>query len=126
MRYLFPLLVTMLAVTGARAADEEGLRLFEQKIRPALVKNCLSCHSVQARDAKKLKGGLYLDSAAGIAAGGESGPVLVKGKSKDSLLIKSLRHEGLEMPPSGKLPDDLIADFAKWVDMGAQIGRAHV
>ena len=119
MRYLFPLLVTMLAVTGARAADEEGLRLFEQKIRPALVKNCLSCHSVQARDAKKLKGGLYLDSAAGIAAGGESGPVVVKGKSKDSLLIKSLRHEGLEMPPSGKLPDDLIADFAKWVDMGA-------
>lgn len=119
MRIHSSFLVVLLAATGVRAADDEGLRLFEQKIRPALVKNCLSCHSVQARDAKKLKGGLYLDSAAGIASGGESGPVLVKGRSKDSLLVKSLRHEGLEMPPSGKLPDDLIADFAKWIDLGA-------
>ncbi|MFM7114337.1 MAG: DUF1549 domain-containing protein, partial [Planctomycetota bacterium] len=110
----------MLAALAAPArAEPEGLKLFEEKIRPALVKHCYACHSAQARDAKKLKGGLYLDSAAGVAAGGESGPVIVKGKSKESLLVKSLRHEGLEMPPSGKLPDDLIADFAKWIDMGA-------
>lgn len=119
MRIIPSLFIILLGCAGARAADDDGLRLFEQKIRPALVKNCVSCHSVQAREAKKLKGGLYLDSAAGIAAGGESGPVVVKGKSRESLLIKSLRHEGLEMPPSGKLPDDLIADFAKWIDMGA-------
>ena len=23
------------------------------------------------------------------------------------------------MPPTGKLPDDVIADFAKWIDLGA-------
>ena len=62
---------------------------------------------------------LYLDSAAGVAAGGESGEVLVKGKSAESLLLKALKHDGMEMPPSGKLPDDVIADFAKWIDLGA-------
>jgi hypothetical protein len=103
----------------AWSADEEGIRFFEQKIRPVLAKNCYACHSTQARDAKKLKGGLYLDSAAGIAAGGESGQVLVKGKSRESLLLKSLKHDGLEMPPKGKLPDEVVADFAKWIDMGA-------
>lgn len=120
MKPFTPAIIAMLAALAAPArAEPEGLKLFEEKIRPALVKHCYACHSAQARDAKKLKGGLYLDSAAGVAAGGESGPVIVKGKSKESLLVKSLRHEGLEMPPSGKLPDDLIADFAKWIDMGA-------
>src|SRR6185436_15880032 len=103
----------------AQAADDEGIRFFEQKIRPVLVQHCYSCHSAQARDAKKLQGKLFLDTAAGIEAGGESGAVLVKGKSAESRLIKALKYDGLEMPPSGKLPDDVIADFAKWIDMGA-------
>jgi hypothetical protein len=112
--FLSPLLPAL-----ARAADDEGVRFFEQKIRPVLVQHCYACHSAKARDAKKLQGGLFLDSAAGVAAGGESGPVLVKGKSAQSLLLKALNFDGLEMPPSGKLPADVIADFAKWVDMGA-------
>ena len=56
----------------AGAAEEDGIRFFEQKIRPVLVEQCYSCHSVPARDAKKLQGALYLDSAAGVAAGGET------------------------------------------------------
>ncbi|HYH67911.1 MAG TPA: DUF1549 domain-containing protein, partial [Urbifossiella sp.] len=123
------LLTAVLVVTlplSARAADDEGVRLFEQKIRPVLVKHCYACHSAQARDAKKLKGGLSLDTAAGVAAGGESGPVLVKGKARDSLLMKSLRHDGPEMPPSGKLPADVIADFARWIDLGAPDPRGGV
>lgn len=104
---------------SARAADDEGVRFFEQKIRPVLVEHCYRCHSAQARDAKKLRGELLLDSAAGVAAGGESGPVIVKGKSGESLLLKSLKHDGLKMPPSGKLTDAVIADFARWIDMGA-------
>ncbi len=111
-------LVTALPAS-AWAVDDEGIRFFEEKIRPVLAKNCYACHSTRARDAKKLKGGLYLDSAAGIAAGGESGPVLVKGKSGESLLLKSLKHDGLEMPPKGKLPDEVVADFARWINMGA-------
>ena len=104
---------------AACGAEDEGIKFFEQKIRPVLVQHCQSCHSVEAKESKKLQGGLFLDTAAGIAAGGDSGATLVKGKSAESLLLKALRYDGFEMPPSGKLPDDVIADFAKWIDMGA-------
>ena len=123
------LLAASLSVPAARAADDEGVRFFEQKIRPVLVQHCYRCHSVKARDAKKLRGALLLDSAAGVAAGGESGAVVVKGKSRESLLLKSLKHDGLKMPPGGKLPDEVIADFARWVDMGApdpRVGKEAV
>lgn len=112
------LLVTTLSV-AAQAADDDGVQFFEQKIRPVLVQHCYSCHSVQAHEAKKLQGALFLDTAAGVAAGGETGVVVVKGKSAESLLLKALRYDGMEMPPTGKLPDEVIADFAKWIDMGA-------
>ena len=79
---------------AARAAEEEGIQFFEQKIRPVLIEHCYACHSAAARDAKKLQGGLFLDSAAGIAAGGESGPALVKGKSAESLLLKAIQYDG--------------------------------
>lgn len=103
------------------AADDEGVQFFEQKIRPMLVQHCYGCHSVAARDEKKLQGDLYLDSAAGVAKGGETGPILVKGKSAESLLLKALQYKDdkIEMPPAGKLPDEVIADFAKWIDLGA-------
>jgi mono/diheme cytochrome c family protein len=120
-------LVALLACTTLAAtslADEAGVQFFEQKIRPVLVQHCYSCHSVEAREAKKLQGGLYLDSAAGVAAGGESGAVLVKGKSAESLLLKALNYDGSQMPPSGKLPDAVIADFAKWIDLGAPDPRS--
>lgn len=99
------------------AADGEDV--FEQKIRPVLVKRCYSCHSADALTKKTLKGGLYLDSREGMRKGGDSGPVLVPGKAKDSLLISALRYESLEMPPNGKLPDQVIADFVKWIEIGA-------
>lgn len=111
-------LVVLLFPSFARSADD-GVQFFEQKIRPVLVEHCYSCHSAAAKDAKKLQAELFLDTAGGVAAGGESGPVLVKGKSAESSLLKALKYDGLEMPPSGKLSDAVIADFAKWIDMGA-------
>jgi hypothetical protein len=84
---------------------------------------------VQAHESKKLQGRLFLDSADGILDGGESGAAIVKGKSAESLLLKALKFDGLEMPPAGKLPDEVIADFAKWIDMGApdpRVGGASV
>lgn len=118
----FSLLIVawMLYLTArASAADPEGVQFFEQKIRPVLVQHCYGCHSVEAQGAKKLQGGLYLDTAAGVLTGGETGPALVKNKSAESLLLKALKYDGLEMPPAGKLPDEVVADFAKWIDMGA-------
>ena len=102
-----------------RAQDPAGLDFFEQKIRPVLVQHCYSCHSQQAATDGKLKAELYLDTAAGIAAGGESGPVLVPGKSAESALWKAICYDGLEMPPAGRLSAEIAADFAKWIDLGA-------
>ena len=118
--------VSLAGMSLVQAAEDDGVQFFEQKIRPVLVQHCYGCHSVAARDAKKLQGELYLDSAAGVAKGGENGPTLVKGKSAESLLLKALQYKDdkLEMPPAGKLPDEAIADFAKWIDMGAPDPRA--
>jgi hypothetical protein len=81
-----------------------------------LVQHCYQCH---AADAKKVKGGLLLDTRDGIRKGGETGPAVVPGKLDKSLLIQAIRYEGLQMPPKGKLPDAVIADFEKWIAMGA-------
>jgi hypothetical protein len=100
--------------------DPQAVAFFEQKIRPVLDAHCLQCHSALARGARKLKGGLYLDTRDGVRKGGASGPVLVPHKAADSLLIKALRYDDdVRMPPKGKLPDSVIADFEKWVNMGA-------
>ncbi|WP_422927876.1 DUF1553 domain-containing protein [Singulisphaera sp. PoT] len=107
-----------LGLTNAMAAgpSPEGVEFFESKIRPVLVKNCFSCHSSEA---KSLKAGLRLDSAQAMRDGGEGGPAVVPGNVDESLLISALKYESSQMPPSGKLPEATIADFAKWVEMGA-------
>ncbi|MCA9017352.1 MAG: DUF1549 domain-containing protein, partial [Planctomycetaceae bacterium] len=63
--------------------------------------------------------GLLLDSRAGLLTGGDSGAALVPGKPEQSLLLESLRFESFEMPPAGKLPPEIIADFETWIKMGA-------
>src|SRR5262245_45525255 len=100
----------------ARAADPAGVKFFEAKIRPVLVTHCYECHSAEA---KKARGRLRLDTRATLLKGGESGPAIVPGKPVDSLLIKALRHDGLAMPPKSKLPSSVVADFERWIKMGA-------
>ena len=96
----------------------EQAAFFEKKIRPVLAANCYQCHSAAA---EKVKGKLLLDTRDGIRKGGESGPAVVPGNVKDSLLIQAIRYhdESLKMPPKSKLPDAVIADFEQWVQMGA-------
>jgi mono/diheme cytochrome c family protein len=118
-------LACLFAVAGpalpARAADA-GLEFFEKKIRPVLVAHCYECHSA---DAKKLGGGLLLDSREGVHKGGDSGAVLEPGQPDDSLLITAIRYtdDSMKMPPKGKLPASTIADLEAWVKMGAPDSR---
>jgi len=112
------------AAVGAFAAttsSPEEVAFFEQKIRPVLLSACYECHSAEAKAKGKLKGGLFLDTRAALLTGGDEGPALVPGKPDDSLLIKALRwaREDLHMPPKKKLPPEVIADFEKWIAMGA-------
>jgi hypothetical protein len=99
------------------AQNPQGIEFFEAKIRPVLVKNCYQCHS---REAKSAQGGLVVDSRDGLLTGGQSGAAIVAGKPGESRLIGAIRHEGkIRMPPGGKLAEAVIADFGKWVEMGA-------
>ncbi len=122
-RLLLSVLAVILSSTGAaRCAepDPKALEFFEKKIRPVFVEHCYSCHSQQAKKDKKLKGKLYLDSAGGILAGGESGAIIVSGKPRESLLMKALRQDTeLKMPPSDKLAQSALADVETWIKMGA-------
>lgn len=114
--------LTVVALCGhAFAADKptpEQIKFFESKIRPVLADNCYQCHSA---DAKKLKANLKLDTRAALRAGGDTGPAIVPGKPEKSLLIKALKYqdENCQMPPKGKLADEVIADFERWVMAGA-------
>ena len=102
---------------AATALPPEHAEFFEKKIRPVLASECYECH-----DAKKQKGGLRLDYRDGWKKGGDSGDAIVPGQPAKSLLIKSIRHEDpdLKMPQKRpKLSDAAIADFEKWIALGA-------
>jgi hypothetical protein len=114
-------LIVLAAACSHAAADPslegpEGVEFFETHIRPVLVEKCYSCHSAAA---KVLKGGLRLDTAATTRAGGETGPVIVPGKPAESVIVSALKYETYEMPPTGKLPDQVVHDFEKWIELGA-------
>lgn len=88
---------------------------FERQIRPLLVENCQACHGP-----KQQKGGLRLDSRAGVLAGGDSGPAVVPGQPQQSLLIEAVKHEGdIKMPPNGRLSQVQIEALTRWVAEGA-------
>src|SRR5438046_2830754 len=58
------------------AADAD-VSWFNAKILPLLKNRCFECHS---HSAKKLKGGLTLDSRSGWAQGGDTGPAIAPGE----------------------------------------------
>jgi len=103
------------------SADDEQLVFFENRIRPVLAQHCYNCHSLRA---KVVQGGLFVDSYDGLIQGGDSGPTIVPGNPEESLLISALMHDSFKMPPKGKLPDKVIADFRLWISAGAQTSES--
>ena len=96
--------------------DSAAVRFFELRIRPVLQKHCFKCHSATSKPAK---GNLRLDFRDGLRTGGDSGPTVIPGRPDKSLLIRALEHRGPKMPPPGKLPRNVVADFRAWVLDGA-------
>jgi hypothetical protein len=113
-------LALLLWLSPARSHGQDNLEFFETKIRPILVEHCYECHSSGATD---IQGGLELDYRDGLRTGGDSGPAIVPGEPEASLLLEALRHESFEMPPTGRLPDAVIADFERWIRLGAEDPR---
>jgi hypothetical protein len=116
-------LLCVLQGTSIQGAEDppapalEQLEFFEARIRPLLVEHCFECHSAQAP--KGIKGGLQLDSRAGLLKGGDNGPGIDPAKPDESLLLQAVRWQGFEMPPKGKLPAADLQALADWVKEGA-------
>ena len=118
-------LLFILLMPISTSAGESAAAFFESKIRPVLVEHCYPCHA--GVDAK-LKGGLRLDSRAGLLKGGENGAIVIPGKPDKSAIIVALHHDdpATAMPPKKKLPANIIADFEAWVTAGAVDPRTEV
>ncbi|WP_145055940.1 PSD1 and planctomycete cytochrome C domain-containing protein [Lignipirellula cremea] len=105
---------------GSMVAEETtGVDFFEAKIRPVLVQHCYGCHSEDARSRNDLQGNLLLDTRAGLLQGGDLGSVLDLDDPGKSTLVQALRYQDLKMPPAGKLPAQIAADFERWIRQGA-------
>ncbi|GAC1469213.1 MAG: PSD1 and planctomycete cytochrome C domain-containing protein [Isosphaeraceae bacterium] len=100
-------------ITNAWATDVDYVR----EVKPLLARHCVACHG-----AKKPRSGLRLDTAASALKGGKSGPLVVPGSSRESLLIDTLTGEGdhermpLKRPP---LSETEINTLRAWIDQGA-------
>jgi hypothetical protein len=111
------LLCVFIAPPSVRGAPNESEDIFELKIRPVLAGKCFKCHG-----GEKAKGGLRVDSLAALLKGGSRGPAVIRGDAKRSLMVQALRQDGdsgLKMPPGDRLPDGVVADFARWINNGA-------
>jgi hypothetical protein len=113
----FAVLLSGAATGMVIGADKTGAEYFEKQVRPILAARCFECHSGQIA---KPKGGLRLDSRSSALKGGDTGPAVVPGKLKESLLVDAINYGELyQMPPKSRLPAEEIAALTKWVEMGA-------
>jgi hypothetical protein len=100
--------------SAERAYSAKDIEFFEKQVQPILKARCLKCHGAE----EKIKGGLRLSSRAAVLKGGDQGPAVVLDKPSDSLLIQAINYDGLEMPPSGKLPKAELDVLTQWVELG--------
>ena len=105
----------LLIFTGASLLAQPTAEFFERRIRPVLAEKCYTCHS-----ARNALSNLALDSREGAARGGKRGTLLVSGDPDSSLIIRALsyRDPQLKMPPTGQLPEAVVADFREWIRQG--------
>src|SRR4051812_11425253 len=88
------LIASLAGVANAQTSDPAGIEFFESKVRPLLADRCYKCHSDSAG---KLKGGLHLDSPAGILAGGESGAILAPAAPEKSRMLIAIGYENPDL-----------------------------
>lgn len=106
-RFLFWFLIAFASSANSLIADEKPT------FRSILSERCLKCHGTH-----ETKGGLRLDSRAGILKGGEGGKVVESGKPAESRLVKAIHHTGDLKMPDKKIPVEEIAVLEKWIADG--------
>ena len=96
---------------------------FDKDVAPLFATHCIGCHAGSVK-----MGGLDLDSADTIRAGGHKGPVVVPGKSDESRLYLMVNGKMTPaMPLGGKaLAAGELEVIRKWIDAGAKPGSVKV
>jgi hypothetical protein len=108
-------LTTGFLLAAGAFASEPRVEFFEAKVRPLFVEHCQKCHGPA-----KQSGGLRLDSGKALRAGGDNGPIVVRGDPAKSKLLVAIRQSAeLKMPPTGRLSDEQIESLDAWVKAGA-------
>ncbi|MEK6237332.1 MAG: DUF1549 domain-containing protein, partial [Planctomycetales bacterium] len=106
-----------LCVAAAKAEDLPPL-LFERDVRPIFKAQCFLCHGEE----KVLEGELDLRLRRLALTGGESGPAILPGNRKQSLLYQ--RVASGEMPDGEKkLSAEQVELIGRWIDLGAPTAR---
>ena len=102
------------AEVGVTTAPEKAAVSFEAQVRPILRAYCFDCHGGNEQP----EGGLDLRLRRLIVKGGDSGPAIVPGDHKTSLLLQ--RVVAGEMPPGDKkLSAEQVKTLVAWVSAGA-------
>ncbi len=89
---------------------------FSKEIKPIFEASCIKCHG-RGKD----KGGLRIDTRETLLKGGDSGPVVIPGKSADSLLVQLVQGFDPDsvMPKKGsRLTPEQIGILRAWIDQG--------
>jgi len=106
----------MLIPSGGVAPGAHAATASTAKAMALLRENCLSCHN-----SEKKKSELILTSRKDALKGGETGPALSPGNSRESLLVKVLAADAdPHMPPKKQLGEAQIATLRQWVESGAE------
>lgn len=122
---------------AAAQADAAPKVDFAKDVQPIFTASCVKCHGLDPKKPrKKAAGGLRLDDRAAALKGGHSGPAIVPGDSKNSLLYEVLLgpvpspdpDDDKDIPPMPKvkkgeefkgLPKAQIDVIKRWIDQGA-------
>jgi hypothetical protein len=119
LRLPVPLALALTALAlGAAPLWAAGDDLAEKAVT-LLDSHCFKCHS---HSAGKNKGGLVMDSLAGLTTGGDGGAALIPGDPAKSLFLQNILSTDPEvmMPPKGdRLTKEEVTLLQDWVKSGA-------
>ncbi|MCH7686555.1 MAG: DUF1549 domain-containing protein, partial [Planctomycetes bacterium] len=113
------LFVFLTGIVPAKDPDTNEKKLtFERDIRKILKTHCFQCHG----EKQEPEGELDLRLRRLIVKGGESGPALVAGNLKESLIYQRILDG--EMPPGDmKVSKAELAVIKRWISSGAKTAR---
>ena len=106
--------------TRARVVTDSS-SVFEAAVLPVFERKCFSCHNEQ-----KAKGGLVMETLAGLRKGGKNGAPWIPGDPVRSLIVERMLlapGDKKHMPPKGKpqLDETEIALISYWIQRGANV-----